>query len=145
MEKLMCKPEQSEKLVSLGVLPECFFWWFLEEDDTDMNDAGESPLKWRASLMLHASFMEGQCVPAWTKGELDAMTGPFIPKTDMFTKSEFGTSRTIDAETYPIFSPSAMTTYTNGAEAAAWFLIWAIENKHVTVDAINKRYKKLFK
>lgn len=141
LEQLTATPQTCERLVNLGINPVAIIWHLFEEDEK----APEQPGKWDTCLLNEPVYVPEFKIPAWTKAEIDAMIGNDFPKPDFFTKEQFGQSETLDPLHYPLVFPETMKIYTNGAEASAIALTWLIEKKHITAEAANERYSKVFK
>jgi len=152
LEQLTANPDKCDELVALGIIPKAIIWWLREIDQEAIDKAAKAgkpldytPMHWDACLLEDPMHISGSCIPAWTKAELDVMIGPELPKPDLYTAEKLGNSRVQDAETYPIFFPTKLEVYTNGAQASAVALKWLIENKIIDVDGCNHRYFKVFK
>lgn len=104
LNKIVCTPEQSQRLLDLEVQPgSALSFNFKNETEYVIGPA-------------HAKAVK--VLPAWTKHELEVMLGPAMPKPDFEHKAPFH---------FRLLTKHGQTYYENGAEAAAAALIYLIE------------------
>jgi hypothetical protein len=158
LERLICTPQQSLDLRSLGVITQPVLYWHTLEEVASSVD----PV-WRPGAMPFATVEDADddMIPAYTKAELDVMIGPGFPKPDLWTDKEFLNSeknipvsedteqeyarkRATNRFTFPVFYPDRMKVYKVGAQASAEVLAFLVRNNHIKpADAI-ARHKKVF-
>ena len=133
LEQQVCTAEQGEKLWELGVrMPSLCHW--------DMGTVSITPNP------VLVQYRKGLDVPAYTVAELGKMLtlayglhvnkGVFFGGNCSYVKGRNGYEPRIVPHDN-IYSKSNSGDETEAQQRAA-LLIWAIENKHVSVDEINK-------
>lgn len=149
LEQLTASRSTCQRLVELGIKPVAYLWHTVEDDmDNPEDSEGNPQLIHDVCLLRNPEYKPGVYgnVPAWTKAELDVLIGPeVISKPDLYRKADLG--KHTDPYYYPIYYPTILKQYKNGAEASGQLLIWLIENKHITapeVDEVNNRYEQMF-
>lgn len=139
LEQLTASRNTCQKLFTLGILPSAFLWWLPEE-----NSKPEEPT-FEVCPVLNP-LPNPECLPAWTKAELDAMIGPaFSPKPDLFTKEQLGGYKLAKPESYPVYFVEKMQVFENGAEASGAALVYLMEGGHITAASANYRLQKVFR
>lgn len=151
LEQLTAKRETCDRLVNLGIHEVAFMWHFRDTDWAAVNAAEESgepldtvPTTWEVCLLEEPQPFPDQCIPAWTKAELDVMIGHKWPKPDLFTDKEWGNSKGIREE-YPVYTIDKLYIYQNGAEASAQVLALLLEAEELDPVDCMARYFKVFK
>lgn len=147
LEQLTASRELCDQLVDLGVEEIAIFW-----HDRTANRNGNMT-EWEVKMLDYPIPFHENCIPAWTKQELDVMIGPNFPKPDLFTDRELGltaaenedTPYKYNKEQYPIFLPDKLMVFASGADASAFVLIKLIEAGKLKPEDCIKRYNKLFK
>lgn len=132
---LTCTPQQSAKLLELGINPFCFFWHRL----TGPADS----VKW-VTQQLFRSEPGPEVVPAWTKHELDVLIGPKYAKPDLWNEAKQREKSAMDPNTFPVFFLHGCEVFENGAQASARGLIWLLENEFINPAEANERYSAIF-
>lgn len=135
LNRLTCLPNQSAKLLDLGIFPACFLWQILQGPADN--------LRWRVQQLASPKLGPEQ-VPAWTKAELDVFIGPKYAKPDLWQEDKQREKAATDPFTYPVFFLHGCEIFENGAHASARGLIWLLENEFVTAADANERYRAVF-
>lgn len=144
LEQLTASRNYCDNLQKLGILPIAFLWWIID-DQAATTEGEKTVLKYEVAPVVNPS-PGAECLPAWTKTELDVMIGPeFSPKPDLFTRQQLGNSKLMKPESYPVYTPQKMQVFPNGADASAFSLIYLIEEGLLKVAECNERYSKLFR
>lgn len=133
LRKLTCSPEQSRKLVDLGITcPSILVHVCLRADECEgsYNDPGA----WKIEVYDIINPPFNGTLPAWTKAELDALITSRFEKPDFYPGrgNDQSLHRVSNPWEYPVFTPGKSLTFKNGAEASAFALIWLLENKKIT-------------
>lgn len=143
LEQLTANRKQCDQLIKLGITSPAFLFW-LEDLATTDQDRKDGKIKYEVCPVENPE-PGPDCVPAWTKAELDSMIGPELTKPDLFTKDQLGSLKMQKAESYPIHYIETMKVFFNGAEASADALIYLIENGHIKAADAVYRHSKIFK
>jgi hypothetical protein len=134
--KIVCSPVQAGKLVDLGIFPRSILWQRLEGHN------GET-FSWKVQTLIKP-ILSPECVPAWTKAEIDAMIGPRFAKADLWPDEKIREKSATDPNQYPVFFLDRVEVFDNGAQASAAGLIWLIQNEFIRPDQANERYRAIF-
>jgi hypothetical protein len=132
LSKLTCTPEESHRLVQLGILQYAFLWH-------ERGPEGEWDTRQMAAPLVGTDFV----FPAWTKAELDVMIGPRFAKPDLWTQ-ELRPKSATHPHTYPIRLPDRELVFRIGARASATALIYMLTESFLSPDDCNQRYKDVF-
>lgn len=130
-EKLICTPEQSLRLVQLGVVKACMFA-YEKVSVKDCPDTWEFIGEWMG---------DESNIPAWTMEELAAGIGSGFIKPDLL--GELSYSPNANMMNYVLYLVEKGITFTNGAQAYAQQLIHMIENRYARVECVNERLTAL--
>lgn len=125
----VCSPQQAQQLITLGILPAGFFCYELKsftpaEGAPEYEFAGEY-------------FDQHEPIPAWTLEELNVLIGGYFSKPDMPDAEEWTANRNMLH--YILYFPDSLKSFLNGAQASAAFLIFLLQNDHITAAQANER------
>lgn len=132
---LTCSPQQSAKLLELGIYPRAFLWHILT--------GPADKIEWKTQQLLKPVPGPEQ-VPAWTKHELDVLVGPKYAKPDLWNEAKQREQSAMDPNTFPVFFLHGCEIFENGAQASARGLVWLLENEFVNPVEANDRYRAVF-
>lgn len=130
-EKLICTPEQSLRLVQLGVIKACMFA-YEKVSVKDCPDTWEFIGEWMG---------DENNIPAWTMEELAAGIGSGFWKPDLFGTNDYTSNANMMQ--YALYLNDRKLHFTNGAQAYAQQLIHMIENRYARVECVNERLTAL--
>lgn len=131
LERLTASRELCEQLVAAGVIPWATFWHLKEDEGFVVGWTGTGD-----------EYAAGESIPAWTKEELDVMLGPNVnlpqlPEPQFMGRlgnplfhTWFGSNNRIDCE--------------KGSDCSARVLLYALKEKGITVEEVNKRFLDVF-
>lgn len=134
--KLTCSPTQAAKLVELGIFPRAILWQRLDGKNAET-------LKWSVQQLIKP-ILSPECVPAWTKAEIDVMIGPRYAKADQWPDEKIREKSATDPSQYPVFFLDRVEIFDNGAQASASGLIYLLQNEFITPDEASERYRAVF-
>lgn len=118
LSKIVCTPEQSQRLVELGVVPlSALYFNYKTETEYLIGPESKKAIK---------------VLPAWTKYELEVMLGPAMPKADFEHVKPFS---------FKVQNKQWTRYYQNGAEAAAAGLIYLIEEEILQAKLVSEFMK----
>lgn len=132
---LTCSPQQSARLLELGIYPRAFLWHLLTGPADNV--------QWKVQQLLKPVVSPEQ-VPAWTKHELDIFIGPRFAKPDLWKDENPRAESATDPNTFPVFFLHGCEIFENGAQASARGLVWLLENDFINAEDANDRYRKVF-
>jgi hypothetical protein len=126
-EKIVASRELCWQLSKIGLdTPSVFVWC----------KNGANPEHWIVELSAFANGYE--IIPAWTKEELDVMTGPRYAKADQVAPNDV--SKSVPEYWWPVYYPKTMRVFEKGADAAADALLFLITEKRFTAQEAKTRY-----
>lgn len=142
LERITTSRNLCEELVKREVIPWAVLWHLLT--DGEEQDLAE----WLVGSMFiptdgGGEYKAGECIPAWTKEELDVMLGGEVKIPQLPRKTEL--SRFQNPNLHTGHTLSTRLDYEKGSDCSAALLIRLIDDKSLKVAEINKRFMDVFK
>lgn len=148
-----------QTLVKLGIEPKAFFW-HLKELTPNKDPEKSDIITWDVWELNKPVYEENECIPAWTKQELDLLIGGDVMKPDLLpmnnvkvgTKKVGDDNKTVYIYQYAWFDQKGMSTWERtfqvinpGPTASAQTLLTALQKGWVTPEMANDRYSQFLK
>lgn len=158
LHKIVASVAMCEKIIGLGIEPVGLSIWHVNKPKPKEDAPEELEDNWTIQFFEDSGenapeYWEGLCVPAWTKEEIETMTGPEYNHSDLKQISQVGYSeipkdpeerKNFVPDYFVVYLLSAEHRFKNGADAAACELVYALEKKIVHPHNANRRYKKIY-